>query len=385
MQPPDVRHTPLSSGAKKSTLRLVAPADADALPLDDLAQAPAILRAADLLRAGKLVAFPTETVYGLGADATNADAVRGIFAAKERPYSDPLIVHIPTAEALGRVAREVPPAALLLAARFWPGPLTLILPRAEAIPPVVAAGGPTVGVRVPAHPVARALLRAADVPVAAPSANRFMHTSPTSAAHVLADLDGRVDAVLDGGPCGVGVESTVLDLTSDPPRVLRPGGISLEALRVVLPTVVGPREATASTPMETPAGTIVRAPGQMDRHYAPRTRLVVFDGSGPAVIAAMRAEAEGAAAHGLRVGALLPDEEATALDPFAAHIERLGSADDLTAIARHLYAALRAADAAHLDLVLAHTFGRAGLGLALEDRLRRAAGGTLQRIEAPGR
>ncbi|MGZ3583252.1 MAG: L-threonylcarbamoyladenylate synthase, partial [Ktedonobacterales bacterium] len=160
----------------------------------------AIEEAARMLHRGGLVAFPTETVYGLGADATDPDAVAGIFTAKERPYSDPLIVHLAGAGALPQVAVEIPGEALVLAERFWPGPLTLILPRAEAIPGVVAAGGATIGVRVPAHPVALALLRAADVPVAAPSANRFMHTSPTTAEHVLADLDGRIDCVLDAGP-----------------------------------------------------------------------------------------------------------------------------------------------------------------------------------------
>ncbi|HKS71272.1 MAG TPA: L-threonylcarbamoyladenylate synthase, partial [Ktedonobacterales bacterium] len=207
--------------------------------------AAAIAEAAALLRAGRLVAFPTETVYGLGADATSAQAVEGIFAAKERPHSDPLIVHLAAAEELGRAAREVPELAGRLAARFWPGPLTLILPRAEAIPPIVAAGGSTVGVRVPSHPVARALIAAAGVPLAAPSANRFMHTSPTSAAHVLADLDGRIDCVLDAGPCTVGVESTVLDVTVTPPRILRPGGVTLEALRAVAPEIAGPIEGPA--------------------------------------------------------------------------------------------------------------------------------------------
>lgn len=372
----------VAPGVGRQTLRLAAPPDADALPIEVLAAVPDIVRAADLLRAGRLVAFPTETVYGLGADATNPDAAKSIFAAKERPHSDPLIVHLPDAALLGTVAASLPPAVAELTERFWPGPLTLIVPRAERIPAVVAAGGPTVGVRVPSHPVARALLRAAGVPVAAPSANRFMHTSPTSAAHVLADLDGRIDAVLDGGQCSVGVESTVLDLTSNPPRVLRPGGVSLEALRAVLPDVLGPPspDAAASSEDVFPEShtSVARAPGQMARHYAPRTRLVVFDGQGSKALAAMRAEAAAALARGAPVGALLPDEEASALAPLPVHVERLGPGSDLGELSRRLYAALRAADEAGLDLLLAHTFGRAGLGLALEDRLRRAAGGTLR-------
>src|SRR5262249_20285929 len=225
----------------------------------------AIARAAALLREGLLVAFPTETVYGLGADATNPRAVSAIFAAKERPASDPLIVHIADLEQFASVVAETLPLALRLAERFWPGPLTLVLPRAEGIPLNVTAGGPTVGVRMPSSVVAQKLLRAAGIPVAAPSANRFMRTSPTTAAHVLADLDGRIDCMLDGGPCAVGVESTVLDLTTSRPRILRPGAVTLETLREVAPEIEGPVGIDAEP--------IARAPGQMARHYAPRTPL----------------------------------------------------------------------------------------------------------------
>jgi L-threonylcarbamoyladenylate synthase len=252
------------------------------------------------------------------------------------------------------------------------------MPRGAAIPPIVAAGGASVGVRVPSAPVARELLRASGVPVAAPSANRFMHTSPTSASHVLADLDGRIDCLLDGGACAVGVESTVLDLTSTPPRVLRPGGVTLEALREVVPDVQGPPEPAADA---APATATLAAPGQMARHYAPRTRLVVFAAEGEPALAAIRDEAEAARGWGLRVGALLADEEVDRLAGLGMRIERLGPAGDLAEISRRLYAALRALDAGELDLILAHTFGTEGLGLALHDRLRRAAGGTLREIE----
>src|SRR5689334_13421490 len=277
--------------------------------------ASAIARAAALLREGKLVAFPTETVYGLGADATDPDAVAAIFAAKERPASDPLIVHIADLEQLASVVAQTPPLALKLAERFWPGPLTLVLPRAASIPLNVTAGGPTVGVRMPSSVVAQKLLRAAGVPVAAPSANRFMRTSPTTAAHVMADLDGRIDCVLDGGPCAVGVESTVLDLTTTPPRILRPGAVTLEALREIAPGIEGP--ATID------AGADARAPGQMERHYAPLTPLIVFAGRGERALAAIRAEAEAALAQGKRVGALLPDNEISALDGLDVRVESL--------------------------------------------------------------
>ncbi len=350
---------------------LVLPVRMDGTP------ASAIERAVELLREGRLVAFPTETVYGLGADATNATAVEGIFAAKGRPHNDPLIVHLPGADRLATVARDVPEAAWALAERFWPGPLTLILPRATAIPAIVAAGGETVGVRVPSHPVARLLLAEAAVPVAAPSANRFMHTSPTTASHVLADLDGRIDCVLDAGPCAVGVESTVLDLLADPPHVLRPGGVTLEALRAVLPDVRGPAPRVPGLePGEAPP----RAPGQMARHYAPRTRLVVFDAQGDAALAAMRREAELARASGARVGMLLADDEAEAMEGTGTVVARLGPSGDLAAVTRRLYAALRELDGHGLDLLLAHTYGHEGMGLAIWDRLRRAASGQLRSL-----
>lgn len=352
----------------RHTLVLVTPPDA--IPPDALALA------ADLLRAGEVVAFPTETVYGLGADATSDGAVRRIFAAKGRPLSDPLIVHLAEATQLSEVARNIPPEAHQLAERFWPGPLTLVLPRNTRIPAVVAAGGDTVGVRVPSHPVAQALLRAVNLPIAAPSANRFMHTSPTTAAHVLADLDGRIACVLDGGPTSVGVESTVVDLTTSPPRLLRPGGVTLEELRAILPTIRAPESAPGERASVEPA----HAPGQMERHYAPHTRLIVFDATGAKALTAMLAEAATAQARGERVGALAADEEVATLEGAGIWVARIGPADNLAVISRRLYAALRELDTAGLDVLLAHSFGRLGLGLAIEDRLRRAAGGRLRTL-----
>jgi L-threonylcarbamoyladenylate synthase len=224
---------------------------------------------------------------------------------------------------------------------------------------------------MPASLVAQKLLRAAGVPVAAPSANRFMRTSPTTAAHVLADLDGRIDCVLDGGPCAVGVESTVLDLTATPPRILRPGAVTLEALREVAPQIAGPVAADVAS--------VARSPGQMERHYAPHTPLIVFAGQDERALAALRAEAEAALVRGKRVGALLSDDEVGALSGLDVRIESLGS--DLAAVSRNLYAALRALDAEGLDLLLTHTYESEGLGLALNDRLRRAAGGALHPVE----
>src|SRR5581483_10612849 len=227
----------------------------------------AMTRAAEALRGGGLVAFPTETVYGLGANALDAEAVARIFAAKGRPANNPLIVHVPDVAAARELVTDWPETAERLAERFWPGPLTLALPRRETIPDIVTAGGPTVAVRVPAHPVALALFRAAGVPVAAPSANRSGYLSPTRAEHVLAGLDGRIEMVLDAGPVPGGIESTVLDLTGDPPRLLRPGLVSPAELEAV----IGP--IRTAEPAPTGGDRPLPSPGMLSRHYAPRTPL----------------------------------------------------------------------------------------------------------------
>lgn len=369
-----------------------------------------IAEAADVLKTGGLVAFPTETVYGLGANALDAAAVAGIFVAKGRPSTDPLIVHLRGAQDLAIVARDLPPMVDRLAARFWPGPLTLILPRQAAVPASVSAGLATVGVRVPAHPVARALIEAAGVPVAAPSANLFSRPSPTQAAHVLADLDGRIDLVLDAGSTSVGVESTVLDLTVSPPLVRRPGGVSVEALRDVLPDVqVAARPAAAAHPgaaVDAPgaegeevaevAGEDVAqvAPGQLLRHYAPRATLTFIVGeTGPSRLRTLR-EVGARLARGRSVGLLVLTEDADALAPaprtlseapltrmsFAdartsVRVRSYGSHHDAAGAARQLFDALRRLDAEGVDEILALAPAPDGIGLAIHDRLTRAAEG----------
>lgn len=325
-----------------------------------------VAAAAALLRAGRLVAFPTETVYGLGGDALNSAAVAAIFAAKGRPAADPLIVHLAATNDVALVAADFPQAAAVLADTFWPGPLTLILPRAARVPLAVTAGGETVAVRVPAHPVARALLVAAGTPIAAPSANRFGHTSPTTAAHVLADLDGRIDAVVDGGPTAIGVESTVLDLSTPVPTLLRPGGVGLEALRAVLGAVVVHGAAV---------GDVMRSPGLLDRHYAPDSVLWLVVGPAAAARVWLRERAAAEIASGRRVGLLVPDEDAALLRDLDADVEALGPAADAAEVARQLYAALRALDARGPDLILARDLGEVGIARAIGDRLRRAASG----------
>jgi len=329
---------------------------------------PVIAQAAIVLRAGGLVAFPTETVYGLGANALDTAAVHGIFRAKDRPADDPLIVHVVDIAALSDVVENVLPVVGVLAANFWPGPLTLVLPKSARVPLSVTAGGSTVAVRIPAHPVAQALISAAGVPVAAPSANRFGHVSPTQAQHVLADLDGRIDMVLDGGPTAVGVESTVLSLVTTPPTILRPGGVSYEALVQVLGDVqvksyVASRNARAPSP------------GMGLQHYAPRAEVTLYCGPRLAMLTAMRAEAACLSASGKRVGVLVADEDISVFAALPVEVQSIGSGALLSAIARSLFATLRALDAAGVEVILARDFGTVGLGLAIRDRLTRAAAG----------
>jgi L-threonylcarbamoyladenylate synthase len=327
----------------------------------DITADPALLEAAAILRSGGLVAFPTETVYGLGANALDAGAVEKIFAAKQRPHWDPVIVHVADIDAARRLTLAWPEAAEQLAQSFWPGPLTMLLPRAAEIPDICTAGRAKAGLRMPSHPVARALIVAAGVPVAAPSANRFGHTSPTTADHVLADLDGYIDAILDAGSCAVGVESTVLDPTTDPPMIYRPGGITPEQIRRVLGNVaVAERKLADDAPPES-----LESPGLGIRHYAPRARLILVESEDELIRVAQR-EAEG---H--RVGVLLPiDWTAPEGD---VTVLPWGSWDAPESLARELYLQLRAIDDKGVDIILCPLPPPNGIGLAIRDRLRKAA------------
>ncbi len=349
----------------------------EVLAVDPLSPQPERLaRAADCLRRGGLVAFPTETVYGLGVHALDREAVRRLFAAKGRPATDPLIVHVPSLALARTLVTGLPPAAVALGARFWPGPLTLVLPRASAVPDEVTAGLDTVAVRVPAHAVARALLQAAGIPVAAPSANLFSRPSPTSAAHVLADLDGRIDMVIDGGSTQVGVESTVLDLTGTVPTVLRHGAVTIEMLRAVLPEV----QAQVAMRPDTSAGDAMRSPGLLSTHYAPRTPLTLYRGDPARARAALVAAARELSGHGSRVAVLAFAEAAAGLRHAVAGsstptaIVEVGSLRDIATVARRLYAALREADALGADVILmCDVVDGDGLAAAIRDRLQRAA------------
>lgn len=324
-----------------------------------------IRRAARLLAQGELVAFPTETVYGLGGNALDPTAVQGIFAAKGRPMDNPMIVHITKVEELPLVCAAVPPPAWSLAARFWPGPLTLVLPAGSRIPPVVTGGLDTVAVRVPDHPVALALLREAGVPVAAPSANLSGRPSPTQASHVLEDLEGRIAAVLDGGPCRVGVESTVLDLTGPQPRILRPGSITLEDLLEVLPVVLPPAQGPVS------AGETPPSPGMKYRHYAPRGTLFLLEGDKVAVRQELLKALSRYQEEGQKVGLLTASSW---LPPGECFTVNLAGRDDPAAAATRLFAALRKMDEEGIDIILAEGIPEEGIGMAVMNRLRKAAG-----------
>jgi len=348
------------------TLRLIV----DPAQLKTPAADEALDRAAAILRAGGLVALPTETVYGLGANALDAEAVSRIFEAKQRPAWDPVIVHIAGPDwgkaMLDGLVRDVPEASRRLMEAFWPGPLTLLLLRSAAVPDVVTAGRPLVGVRMPAHPVALELIRRAGVPIAAPSANTFGHTSPTTAAHVLEDLDGRIDAILDAGATAHGVESTVLDPCQSPMVIYRPGAITAAMIRSAAGAVEvfrgggqlvdKPREAMPS-------------PGVGLRHYAPRARLVLVEAPLDELGAGL---AEAALAWpGERLGVMLPAEVSAPAQIAAVYAWGRWAAP--AEMARKLYAGLRALDAQGCTVILCPVPPAEGIGAAIRDRLRKAS------------
>ncbi|MDR7486187.1 MAG: L-threonylcarbamoyladenylate synthase [Armatimonadota bacterium] len=322
-----------------------------------------IAEAAAILASGGLVAFPTETVYGLGADAFNARAVGRLFEVKGRPADNPLIVHIADEAALAGLVTDLPEVARALMAHYWPGPLTLVLPASPSVPAVTRGGLPTVAVRMPSHAVALALIRASGRPIAAPSANRSGRPSPTTAHHVVADLGDSIDLVLAAGPTPVGVESTVVDVTGRVPVLLRPGGVGLEALeRVVGRVEVASAGSTA----------LARSPGTRHRHYAPRARVVVVEAP-PARIAQELADAVRRLwDEGLRVGVMVTAESLPGMPPGAV-VRVMGARSDPATIAASLYAHLRELDEAGLDAIVVEGIPEEGLGRAVMDRLRRAA------------
>lgn len=318
-------------------------------------------RAASILRAGGLVAFPTETVYGLGANALDGEAVAGIFRAKGRPQDNPLIAHIADMEELGPLVAEIPAGAARLAGRFWPGPLTMVLPKSAAVPDAVSAGLPTVAVRMPSHPLAKALISLAGVPVAAPSANRSGSPSPTTADHCLADLEGRVEMILDGGPCPVGLESTVVSLAGDRPRLLRPGAVTPGELKEVLGDLV----IDDAVLHKMDEGAEAASPGMKYKHYAPRAEVTMVHGSREAYLRFL----EERAGEGVYALAFDEDREQTAVPAVA-----YGPEGNAAAQAGRLFSALRELDEAGARVVYARAPQAEGVGLAVYNRLVRAAG-----------
>ena len=340
-------------------LRCDWPVEAEAPPP---ATAQALERAAAILRRGGLVAIPTETVYGLAADALDEEAVAGIFRAKGRPASNPLIVHVSDVAMARSLAASWPAPAAAIAARLWPGPVTVVVPRGPRIPDIVTAGGPTVALRCPDHRLARRLIEVAGTPLAAPSANRSEAVSPTTAHHVLAGLGDKVELILDGGPCGRGIESTVVDCTTTPPRILRPGPLTREALETV---VGGPVEWPA--PVGLPAPAAARSPGQQQRHYAPRTPLeLAGDGA--------RRAGELLDA-GRRVGLVTTRSADPTTRALAASLDLLvvPMPADPDTYARMLYATLHALDQRDLDAIVVEEPPATEPWKAVHDRLRRAS------------
>ena len=324
--------------------------------------------AAKIIRDGGLVGMPTETVYGLAANALDADAVKKIFIAKGRPQDNPLIVHISKFNQIGRLTKHVPASAEKLAAAYWPGPMTMVLEKSDLIPSITCAGLPTVGIRFPSHPAAQALITAAGVPIAAPSANISGLPSTTTAEHVMRDMDGKIDAVLDGGPCGVGVESTIVSLVTDPPRLFRPGGITLEQLRAVLGRV----DVSDAVMHPLPKGAKPLSPGMKYKHYSPKANVIILDGSEQAYVRYVNSHAEPGV-----VALCYSGEEKMLRVPAVCY----GGETDYPVQARELFDSLR-----HLDDIGAQTvFARCpqpeGVGLAVYNRLMRAAGFEVRRVE----
>ena len=323
--------------------------------------------ASAVIRSGGLVAFPTETVYGLGGDATNPEASRKIYAAKGRPSDNPLIVHIADFSQLRNIVAEVPQEAEKLAEAFWPGPLTMILRKNDVIPYETTGGLDTVAIRMPSHPVARAFLQDSGCMIAAPSANTSGRPSPTTAQHVWEDLHGKIEILLDGGPVGIGIESTIVDLSEERPMILRPGYITQEMLSAVLGDV-GMDPGLASENSKQPP----KAPGMRYRHYAPKADLTLVEGTMEEVISRINALTREAQAMGKSVGVLATEENK---DRYVAdHVIVIGQRQDEAEIARHLFDVLRQFDGLQVDLIYSESFAAAGVGQAIMNRLLKAAG-----------
>lgn len=325
--------------------------------------------AGELLRAGALVAFPTETVYGLGGDALNAATVAKIYAAKGRPSDNPLIVHIAELKALDELAVEVPELAYRLAERFWPGPMTMILKKSSIVPDATTGGLPTVSVRMPSDPIARALIMESERYIAAPSANLSGRPSPTAAEHVIEDLSGRIEMIIDGGMCDIGLESSIIDLSGELPMILRPGYITKEDFEEIAARVEYDKAVLAEKAQES---AVARAPGMKYRHYAPKGQLYLVEGKQADVIAAINQLVAEKEAAGIRTAVLCAEE--TKEQYRCKHVYSLGALGNEKEISAHLFAVLRTFDTEEISVIYSETFEETRLSLAIMNRLRKAAG-----------
>ena len=325
--------------------------------------------AAQLLRDGELVAFPTETVYGLGGDALDPDASRRIYAAKGRPSDNPLIVHIADTDALPVLAKEIPPSAWELAKRFWPGPMTMILKKREIVPDATTGGLDTVAIRMPSDPVAAMLIRESGVYIAAPSANASGRPSPTRAEHVYEDLNGRIPMILDGGPVPIGLESTIVDLTGDVPMILRPGYITIEQLRELLPDVMYDPAVVGRVRNDS---VVAKAPGMRYRHYAPKGELTIYEGDLAAVVARVQAEADAKLVQGYKVAVLASEETKDRYHGLT--VRSVGDREEEATVAAHLFDTLREFDRMGAEYIFGECFPEEGVGQAVMNRLMKAAG-----------
>ena len=327
----------------------------------------ALERAAAIIRDGGLVAFPTETVYGLGADALSAEASKKIYAAKGRPSDNPLIVHVAEFSDMEKIAQEMPEEAKKLADAFWPGPLTMIVRKNDKVPYETTGGMDTVAVRMPNHPVALELIRRSGGYIAAPSANTSGKPSPTLAEHVAFDMDGRIPMILDGGPVGIGIESTIVDLTEDIPMILRPGYITPKMLEKVIGEVKMDPGIIASDSLQKP-----KAPGMKYKHYAPKADLILVDGEEEKVVAKINALTKEAVLLGKKVGIIGTDET---IDRYPeVEVVSIGARSDEDAIAKHLYKLLRDFDEKEVDIIYSESFATPRIGQAIMNRLLKAAG-----------
>lgn len=332
-----------------------------------------IIKGAKVIKSGGLVAFPTETVYGLGANGLDEEAVKKIFLAKGRPQDNPLILHVADKEQVYPLVKSIPKEAQRLMDSFWPGPLTLLFKKSSLVPDCITAGLDTVAIRMPDHPIALALIKASNVPIAAPSANTSGKPSPTLAEHVMEDLNGKIHMIIDGGKTGIGVESTVLDLSGDTPLILRPGGVSMEELREHLPQV----EEDLSL-IKDDKGVVPKSPGQKYKHYAPKGEMYLFIGSVDNMVKKIDEYAITYIAMGKKVGIMATEETKAKYDKGI--IVSLGSRENKESIAQNLFSTLRMFDQEGVDIILAEGVDFQGIGTAIMNRMKKAAGGNIIKV-----